>query len=269
MSAQLHAVPDLPSDGTVAPDDTVIVLSRTNIRITGKGGGQKPLIAALKSHAQVVTAVGPFGAGKTYLAIACALECLDAGIFNEIILSRAVVATEALGFLPGDKDRKVEPYLQPLFDILAEFGVQVETNNVRPLRGQTLPNRHIRVEPLAYMRGKTFSKACLILDEAQNCSKDQLALFISRAGEGSRVFICASTEQCDLPKGKSGLEEHLEVMALMGCPVITLTAEDIQRSGFVREYYEALLKVRTRRASLGYKVATFLKKLMFWKASPW
>ncbi len=202
--------------------------------ITPKTLGQKILVDALKSHA-ITFAIGPAGTGKTYLAVAYASSLLKKGEIKRIILTRpAVEAGENLGFLPGDLKEKVDPYLQPLYDALNEmFGVeQVE---------RFLEKKTIEIAPLAYMRGRTLSDCFIILDEAQNATKTQIKMALTRIGYNSKLFINGDITQIDLPqKTTSGLAstalllKHIPEIAL-----VELSSKDVVRHPLVQKIIDA------------------------------
>ena len=207
--------------------------------------GQKQYVRALQSNT-VVLAVGPAGTGKTYLAIAMAVASLKNKEVNRIILTRpAVEAGEKLGFLPGDLQNKVDPYLRPLYDALYEF---MGTENFQ----KHLERGAIEVAPLAYMRGRTLSEAFIILDEAQNCTSEQMKMFLTRFGEGSKVVVTGDITQIDLPKEKlSGLVHAVRVLKnVEGLQIVRLTGRDVVRHEMVQriikkyEQYESAQKRR-------------------------
>lgn len=230
--AHLKAV---PSD---AGTQSISIRSNVSITVHGKSPGQNRLIEAFNSPAALVAAVGPAGTGKTYLAAAYAYAELCARRCSQVILTRPAVAAEELGFLPGEASNKVAPYLRPLVEILASFAKQVD-RSVRRYQEEKPDSDGVRVEPVAFLRGLTFDNAIVVLDEAQNCTADQIYMIATRLGANSRLLACASPEQCDLPKGKSGLNRLLKTMNHASWPIVTLTAEDIQRSEFVRQFVDA------------------------------
>ncbi len=185
--------------------DVAAVRTRRKV-VTARSPGQKVYLEAIASS-QLVFGVGPAGTGKTYLAVVCAAAELMAGKVDRIILSRpAVEAGERLGFLPGDMKEKVDPYLRPLYDAL--YDVMPAEAVVKGLADNT-----IEIAPLAFMRGRTLSRAFIILDEAQNTTPQQMKMFLTRLGEGSRMVITGDPTQVDLPAGiTSGLTQALDYL---------------------------------------------------------
>jgi phosphate starvation-inducible protein PhoH and related proteins len=197
-------------------------------RITPRGPAQAAYINALRTH-DLVFGLGPAGTGKTYLAVAMAVDLLMAGKVDRIILSRpAVEAGERLGFLPGDLREKVDPYLRPLYDALHDM-----------LPGEQVMKRlslgDIEIAPLAFMRGRTLSNAFVILDEAQNTTPVQMKMFLTRLGENARMAITGDLSQIDLPKGtRSGLTDAAETLAeVEGIAMIHFTEADVVRHPLV------------------------------------
>jgi phosphate starvation-inducible protein PhoH and related proteins len=198
---------------------------------------QRTYIDAIRNH-ELVFGVGPAGTGKTYLAVACAAEALMNGEVDRIILSRpAVEAGERLGFLPGDMKEKIDPYLRPLYDALYDM--------MPPsLVEKGLAEKQIEIAPLAFMRGRTLSSAFIILDEAQNTTPQQMKMFLTRLGEGSRMVVTGDPTQVDLPNGvTSGLSEALGVLkGVKGISQVPFTAEDIVRHQLVGRIVQAYEK---------------------------
>ena len=179
---------------------------------------------------ELVFAAGPAGTGKTWLAVGNAVSMLEQGAVERLILSRpAVEAGERLGFLPGDMREKVDPYLRPIYDALQDF---MDPRMVE--RG--MQTGMIEVAPLAFMRGRTLSNACVLLDEAQNATTMQMKMFLTRLGEGSRMIVTGDPTQTDLPPGqKSGLSEAISLLAgLEGVGHVTFREEDVVRHDLVR-----------------------------------
>jgi phosphate starvation-inducible PhoH-like protein len=207
---------------------------RRDIAIKPRTRGQKLLLDAIRTH-ECVIVTGPAGTGKTFLAMAAALSALLNKEVNRIVLTRpAVEAGESLGFLPGDLIEKINPYLRPLYDALYAI---LETTQARKL----FDRDQIEVAPLAYMRGRTLSRCFAILDEAQNTTNEQMKMFLTRLGEGSRAIITGDLTQIDLPRGtKSGLVEARRILGETdGIAVVDLTAQDIVRHRLVQNIVAA------------------------------
>ncbi len=229
---------DLAKDGNA---DLIEQIMGDVIAITNKGRqikcktlGQKRYVQALKEY-DLVFGVGPAGTGKTYLAVAMAVLAFKNKEVDRIILTRpAVEAGEKLGFLPGDLQNKVDPYLRPLHDALNDF-LGNETYRGLMERGA------VEVAPLAYMRGRTLNNAYIILDEAQNCTIEQMKMFLTRFGEGSRVVVTGDITQIDLPQDKrSGLVHALGVLeGVEGISQIFLTHKDVVRHDLVQRIIRA------------------------------
>ena len=225
--------------------DDVVAFTNKGKQIKCKTLGQKKYVQALKKHT-VVFGVGPAGTGKTYLAVAMAVLALKNKEVSRIILTRpAVEAGEKLGFLPGDLQNKVDPYLRPLYDALYEF---LGNENFKLLSERGV----IEVAPLAYMRGRTLNDAYIILDEAQNCTIEQMKMFLTRFGEGSRVVVTGDVTQIDLPQDrKSGLVHAMHVLeGVEGISMIRLSARDVVRHEMVQRIvraYEQAAAAQNRR----------------------
>ncbi|HPE16013.1 MAG TPA: PhoH family protein [Oscillospiraceae bacterium] len=226
-------------------------LARDVICITAKGRpikpktiGQKTYLEAIKKSG-VTLGIGPAGTGKTYLAVAAAVAAFRDKEVNRIILTRpAVEAGERLGFLPGDLQSKVDPYLRPLYDALFEM-LGPETYNKYVERG------NIEVAPLAYMRGRTLEDSFIILDEAQNTSREQMKMFLTRIGFGSKTVITGDITQIDLPADKvSGLREAMRVLKnVEGISTCILTESDVVRHVLVQRIIKAYEEDERRRTS--------------------
>ena len=190
--------------------------------------GQKAYLDALAAN-ELVFGIGPAGTGKTYLAVAWGVQALLAGEVDRIILSRpAVEAGEQLGFLPGDMKEKVDPYLRPLYDALHDL--------MSPERAARLISEGtIEIAPLAFMRGRTLAHACVILDEAQNTTTQQMKMFLTRLGEGARMVITGDLSQIDLPAGMtSGLVQAVDILqGVKGIAIVRFTGADIVRHPLV------------------------------------
>ena len=204
--------------------------------------GQKEYLNAIRKNA-VTFGVGPAGTGKTYLAVAMAVKAFKAKDVSRIVLTRpAVEAGEKLGFLPGDLQQKVDPYLRPLYDALFDM-LGAETYQKYLERG------NIEVAPLAYMRGRTLDDSFIILDEAQNTSREQMKMFLTRMGFGSKVVITGDVTQIDLPTDKvSGLKEAMKVLRdVEGVAICRLTKEDVVRHVMVQRIIEAYAKFEEKK----------------------
>ncbi len=199
---------------------------------------------------ELVFAAGPAGTGKTWLAVGHAVSLLEQGVVERLILSRpAVEAGERLGFLPGDMREKVDPYLRPIYDALQDF---MDPRTVE--RG--MQTGMIEVAPLAFMRGRTLSNSCVLLDEAQNATAMQMKMFLTRLGEGSRMIVTGDPTQTDLPPGqKSGLSEAIALLKnLEGVGLVTLTEADVVRHDLVRRIVGAYENAaRTEREKVVFR----------------
>jgi phosphate starvation-inducible protein PhoH and related proteins len=226
--------------GTRAPEpaelenqETILVSSRKK-PIHARSENQKKYVDSIKTH-DIVFGIGPAGTGKTYLAMAMAVAALRNGDVERLILTRpAVEAGEKLGFLPGDLQEKVDPYLRPLYDALYDM---VEYEKLQRLFQQ----RVVEVAPLAYMRGRTLSNAFIILDEAQNTSPEQMKMFLTRMGTGSKMVVTGDITQIDLPMGKnSGLIEVQRILSkVKGVEFILFSPKDVVRHRLVQNILEA------------------------------
>lgn len=212
----------------------VIAITARGKQIKYKTIGQKKYIDSIKKNT-VVFGIGPAGTGKTYLAVAMAVSAYKNKEVEKIILTRpAVEAGERLGFLPGDLQSKVDPYLRPLYDALQEmFGMETYQKLIE--RGV------IEIAPLAYMRGRTLSDAFIILDEAQNTTKEQMKMFLTRMGDGSKMVITGDVTQIDLPEGKtSGLQHSASILKdIDGIGIVELTHKDVVRHSLVMQIIKA------------------------------
>ena len=212
--------------------------------VRARNSAQDQYIRALKKN-ELVFAQGPAGTGKTWLAVGHAVALLEQGVVEKIILSRpAVEAGERLGFLPGDMREKVDPYLRPIFDALNDF---MDSRHVE--RG--LQTGMIEVAPLAFMRGRTLTNACVLLDEAQNTTSMQMKMFLTRLGEGSRMIVNGDPTQIDLPPGqKSGLSEAISLTEhLDGIGHIVFRDADVVRHDLVRRIVTAYESAHARSLS--------------------
>jgi len=213
--------------------DTVFISAHKHV-ITPKSVAQKQYIDAIRNY-DIVFGIGPAGTGKTYLAMAMAVAELMKNTFTRIILTRpAVEAGEKLGFLPGDLAEKVNPYLRPLYDALHDM---VDFDRARRM----VERGTIEVAPLAFMRGRTLNDSFVILDEAQNTTTEQMKMFLTRLGYGSKAVITGDVTQIDLPAGKqSGLKEAAEILrAIPGIHFQAFTERDVVRHPLVQEIITA------------------------------
>ena len=225
---------DLFEDSTTAEGDAPQGLPRGSLQKIARTPGQARYLEALEKH-DIVMSLGPAGTGKTYLAVKAAVEALKAGEVRKLILSRpAVEAGEKLGFLPGDFQQKVNPYLRPLYDALHEM---LDYDQVRRYSDREI----IEVVPLAYMRGRTLNNAFIILDEAQNTTTAQMKMFLTRMGARSRIVVTGDPTQLDLPKGQpSGLLHAKRVLgSVKGISWVELEAADIVRNPLVTRIVKA------------------------------
>ena len=214
----------------------VVAITARGKQIKCKTVGQKTYVEAIKKNT-VVFGVGPAGTGKTYLAVCMAVSAFKSRQVEKIILTRpAVEAGEKLGFLPGDLQTKVDPYLRPLYDALQEL-LGLETY------GKLMERGAIEVAPLAYMRGRTLSNAFIILDEAQNTTKEQMKMFLTRMGEGSKMVVTGDVTQIDLDGKASGLVHSTKILEdVEGIAVCRLTAKDVVRHPLVMRIIRAYEK---------------------------
>ena len=219
----------------------VVAVTARGKQIKCKTVGQKTYVSAIKKNT-VVFGVGPAGTGKTYLAVCMAVSAFKSKQVERIILTRpAVEAGEKLGFLPGDLQTKVDPYLRPLYDALQEM-LGLETYAKLMERGA------IEVAPLAYMRGRTLSNAFIILDEAQNTTKEQMKMFLTRLGEGSKAVVTGDITQIDLDGKESGLVHAMKILdGVEGVSVCTLTAKDVVRHPLVMRIIRAYEKAEQKK----------------------
>ncbi len=234
MAGQEEKIKDLGNE--------TICLTHRGKQIKSKTIGQKIYIEAMKK-CDIVFSIGPAGTGKTYLAIAMAVSAMRNREVTRIILTRpAVEAGEKLGFLPGDLQDKVDPYLRPLYDALYDI-----------LGGETyLKYRErgvIEVAPLAYMRGRTLDDSFIILDEAQNTTPEQMKMFLTRMGFGSKIVVTGDITQIDLPSGKnSGLIEATKILkGIKGLDIVNLTEKDVVRHHMVQKIVLAYDRYNTKK----------------------
>ncbi len=236
----------LADDGN---EDKLISLSGDCICITSKGKPVKPKTLGQKKYVDyirnntITLGAGPAGTGKTYLAVAMAVKAFRAKEVNRIILTRpAVEAGEKLGFLPGDLQQKVDPYLRPLYDALFDM-LGAESFQKYQERGS------IEVAPLAYMRGRTLDDSFIILDEAQNTTREQMKMFLTRLGFGSKIVVTGDITQIDLPDGKkSGLVDAMRVLKNVDDIAINIfTEKDVVRHKLVQDIIKAYEKQEERK----------------------
>lgn len=222
-------------------EEKIEQLASDCVCITAKGKPIKPKTLGQKRYCKAISdntitiAVGPAGTGKTYLAVAMAVTAFRAKEVNRIILTRpAVEAGEKLGFLPGDLQSKVDPYLRPLYDALFDM-LGAETYQKYLERG------NIEVAPLAYMRGRTLDESFIILDEAQNTTTEQMKMFLTRLGTNSKMVITGDITQIDLPSGaKSGLKEAVKILKnIKGIESLTFSEKDVVRHKLVQDIIKA------------------------------
>ena len=230
----------------------VVCITAKGKPIKAKTVGQQKYMKAIAKNT-VTIGVGPAGTGKTYLAVAAAVAAFRERTVNRIVLTRpAVEAGERLGFLPGDLQNKVDPYLRPLYDALYEM-LGAETFQKYQERGS------IEVAPLAYMRGRTLDDSFIILDEAQNTTHEQMKMFLTRLGFGSKIVITGDITQIDLPEDKtSGLKDAIRVLdGVKDIAICRLTAADVVRHALVQEiisaYERAAQKPEEKKTTRDYK----------------
>ena len=244
VSYIINMVRDGEGESLAELDDSTICVTGRGKPVCAKTVGQKKYVRAISRHT-LTFGVGPAGTGKTFLAVAMAVKALRAGDVNRIVLTRpAIEAGEKLGFLPGDLQSKIDPYLRPLYDALYEM---VGTENFVRL----VEKQMIEVAPLAYMRGRTLDDSFVILDEAQNATPEQMKMFLTRLGFRSRAVVTGDLTQTDLPAGqKSGLSQAVQI--LTGLPDVAIhafTDRDVVRHKLVQQIilaYEKYEKERQR-----------------------
>ena len=224
----------------------VVLVTSHGKQIRCKTVGQKSYVAAIKKNT-VIFGIGPAGTGKTYLAVCQAVNAFKSKEVEKIILTRpAVEAGEKLGFLPGDLQTKVDPYLRPLYDALGEF-FGFETYQKLMEKGT------IEVAPLAYMRGRTLSNAFVILDEAQNATREQMKMFLTRLGDGSKMVVTGDLTQTDLPEGKtSGLKQAVAILkGIDEIAVCAFSEKDVVRHPLVGKIVKAYEKENASKSKGG------------------
>ncbi|MEI6035734.1 MAG: PhoH family protein [Verrucomicrobiae bacterium] len=232
------------SDGLGKLIDTRIVCSPRKPAIVPKTAGQKAYLEMIQSR-DITFGIGPAGTGKTYLAVAVAVAALKQEKVSRIVLTRpAVEAGEALGFLPGDLQEKILPYLRPLYDALYDM---LELEEIQKLMDRGV----VEIAPLAYMRGRTLGNSFVILDEAQNTTAEQMFMFLTRLGEGSRCVVTGDRTQIDLPRNKlSGLIEAADALReVPGIGMHHFTEQDVVRHPLVKAIILAYKEHRGARES--------------------
>jgi len=233
-----------PDEATADPQGFEEIRTRKRPSVRARTGAQSAYLRALKKF-ELVFAEGPAGTGKTWLAVGHAVSLLEQGVVERIILSRpAVEAGERLGFLPGDMREKVDPYLRPIYDALHDF---MDARMVE--RG--MQTGMIEVAPLAFMRGRTLTNACVLLDEAQNATTMQMKMFLTRLGEGSRMIVNGDPSQTDLPSGqRSGLSQAVNLLSQVeGVGHIKFLEGDVVRHDLVRRIVDAYSKAEREQAA--------------------
>jgi phosphate starvation-inducible PhoH-like protein len=232
-----HAVSILSRNGNVSLDDIfldTVHISGSNARIGPRGAGQKEYLDAIRKN-DIVFAIGPAGTGKTYLAMAMAVSNLLNKDFKRIILTRpAVEAGEKLGFLPGDMIEKVNPYLRPLYDALHDM---MDFEKAMKL----IEKGMIEIAPIAFMRGRTLNDSFVILDEAQNSTREQMKMFLTRLGFGSKAVVTGDITQVDLPRNTvSGLIHVIKIVQdIQGIKICYFDENDVVRHPVVKEVIKA------------------------------
>jgi phosphate starvation-inducible PhoH-like protein len=217
-------------------------LIRPDLRVRPRTQGQQEYLEAIARH-EMTFAIGPAGTGKTYLAMAVAVSHLMNKKVKRLILTRpAVEAGENLGFLPGDLEEKISPYLRPLYDALYAM---VDLTKVQRM----IEEQRIEVAPLAFMRGRTLDHSFILLDEAQNTTSEQMKMFLTRLGQGSRAIITGDVTQCDLPRGtKSGLAEAARILkSVPEIGIVHLSRRDVVRHPLVERIISAYETERDER----------------------
>ncbi len=235
----LQGAPDAPV--VTLDEDAPIVLRMRQGEVSGRTPNQGGYLRQMLRH-DVSFGIGPAGTGKTFLAVACAVDALERQAVQRIVLTRpAVEAGERLGFLPGDLAQKVDPYLRPLYDALYDL---MGFERV----GRAFEKGQIEIAPLAFMRGRTLNHAFVILDEAQNTTREQMQMFLTRMGYGSTCVVTGDTSQVDLPRGtESGLVDAARVLArVQGIAFTHFTAADVVRHPLVARIVRAYDSARRR-----------------------
>ena len=222
------------STATDSDDDNIVGMKNRRGKISGRGKSQQQYLEQISTN-DLTIGVGPAGTGKTYLAVASAVDALENDLVDRLILVRpAVEAGERLGFLPGDLAQKIDPYLRPMYDALFEMLGQQKV-------AKYIERNIIEIAPLAYMRGRTLNDAFIILDEAQNTTIDQMKMFLTRIGFGSKSVITGDITQVDLPRDKtSGLRHALKILSdIEGVGITQFHKDDIVRHPLVKKIVHA------------------------------
>ena len=223
----------LAGDSAMAQDDTVALQTRRS-DLRARTPNQAAYLDSIASH-DITIAIGPAGTGKTYLAVACAIDALERSAVQRIVLTRpAVEAGERLGFLPGDLTQKIDPYLRPLYDALYDLMGMEKV-------AKAFERQMIEIAPLAFMRGRTLNNAFVILDEAQNTTPEQMKMFLTRIGFGSKAVVTGDVSQIDLPKTQlSGLVDAERVLKRVdGIAMCRFTSADVVRHPLVARIVDA------------------------------
>tara|TARA_B100001079_G_scaffold270982_1_gene286920 strand:- start:2939 stop:3907 length:969 start_codon:yes stop_codon:yes gene_type:complete len=229
------------TDASGNQGDEKITLKTPKTLVSPKGKNQQKYLEVI-SNKELVFGIGPAGTGKTYLAVAAAVNELITGKVEKVVVTRpAVEAGEKLGFLPGDLSQKVDPYLRPLYDALFQTLGFKETNKL-------IENNIIEIAPLAFMRGRTLNKSFIILDEGQNTTPEQMKMFLTRFGYGSKVIVTGDLTQIDLPKDiTSGLIHALDILReLKDVGLVRFSSKDVARHSLVQKIVEAYENFKSR-----------------------
>ena len=237
LDAAINTIARAPETSLARLFNTIVFTTTRNKPITPRNPAQQAYTAAITAN-DILFGIGPAGTGKTYLAMAMAVAALARGDVQKIILTRpAVEAGEALGFLPGDLAEKINPYLRPLYDALYDM---LDFEKARAYIEQEV----IEIAPIAFMRGRTLNNAFVILDEAQNTTSQQMKMFLTRIGYGSKAIVTGDITQIDLPGGKrSGLVEARKILSrIKGIGFIEFTKEDVVRHRLVSDIIDAYEK---------------------------
>ena len=229
------------NDLSATQGDKKFTLKTPKTMVSPKGKNQQKYLEVM-SKKELVFGIGPAGTGKTYLAVAAAVNELITGRVEKVVVTRpAVEAGEKLGFLPGDLSQKIDPYLRPLYDALFQTLGFIETNKL-------IENNVIEIAPLAFMRGRTLNKSFIILDEGQNTTPEQMKMFLTRFGYGSKVVVTGDLTQIDLPKDiKSGLIHTLDILSeLEDIGLVRFSSKDVARHSLVQKIVEAYEKFKSQ-----------------------